>query len=203
MRFDKIRKLAVVATLSVGLVGAAAGPVFAAASAPQRPAATTATAAVPAAQQGAMTSTITGSFTDATGKPGSVNGTFTPTSFAQQGNQVVATGTLVANLVNSAGQQVGSTSRTVTVPLVLPSQSAVGSSAITCQVLDLVLGPLNLNLLGLVVHLDTVHLNITAVPGVGNLLGNLLCAVAGLLDGPGGLSQLVADLNAILGLLGL
>jgi hypothetical protein len=40
-----------------------------------------------------------------------------------------------------------------------------------------------LNLLGLTVHLDTVRLVINAVPGAGNLLGNLLCAVAGLLDG--------------------
>jgi hypothetical protein len=43
-----------------------------------------------------------------------------------------------------------------------------------CEILDLTLGPLDLNLLGLVVHLDTVHLNITAVPGAGNMLGNLL-----------------------------
>ena len=49
--------------------------------------------------------------------------------------------------------------------------------------LHLELGPLDLDLLGLVVHLDPVHLDITAVPGAGNLLGNLLCAVAGLLDG--------------------
>ncbi len=71
----------------------------------------------------------------------------------------------------------------------------------TCEILDLTLGPLDLNLLGLVVHLDTVHLEITAEQGPGNLLGNLLCAVAGLLDG--GLSlNLVADLlNAIIGVL--
>jgi hypothetical protein len=56
----------------------------------------------------------------------------------------------------------------------------------SCEILDLVLGPLDLNLLGLVVHLDTVHLNITAQPGPGNLLGNLLCQIAGLLNGQGG-----------------
>jgi hypothetical protein len=69
-----------------------------------------------------------------------------------------------------------------------------------------VLGPLNLDLLGLVVTLDTVHLNITAQQGPGNLLGNLLCAVAGLLDGPAPLSGLLngitALLNQILGALG-
>ncbi len=72
-----------------------------------------------------------------------------------------------------------------------------------CQVLDLVLAPLDLNLLGLVVHLDRVHLNITAVPGAGNLLGNLLCAIVGLLDGAGTLAQIAALLNQILALLGL
>jgi len=44
-------------------------------------------------------------------------------------------------------------------------------------------GPLDLNLLGLTVHLNEVVLDITAVPGAGNLLGNLLCAVANLLNG--------------------
>jgi hypothetical protein len=73
-----------------------------------------------------------------------------------------------------------------------------------CQILDLVLGPLDLDLLGLQVHLDQVHLNITAVPGAGNLLGNLLCAIAGLLDSTqlGSLGTVLTNLlNAILGLL--
>ena len=61
----------------------------------------------------------------------------------------------------------------------------------TCPILHLDLGPLNLNLLGLTVHLDEVVLNVDAVPGPGNLLGNLLCAIAGLLDG--------VDLGGILG----
>jgi hypothetical protein len=44
------------------------------------------------------------------------------------------------------------------------------------------LDQVDLDLLGLQVHLDTVHLNITAQSGPGNVVGNLLCAVAGLLD---------------------
>ena len=55
----------------------------------------------------------------------------------------------------------------------------LAQSAGSCQILDLVLGPLDLDLLGLEVHLDQVHLNISASPGRGNLRGNLLCAVAG------------------------
>jgi hypothetical protein len=51
-----------------------------------------------------------------------------------------------------------------------------------CEILSLSLGPLDLDLLGLQVHLDEVNLQVDAQPGSGNLLGNLLCAVAGLLD---------------------
>jgi len=62
---------------------------------------------------------------------------------------------------------------------------------------------LNLNLLGLKVHLNRVVLHITAVSGAGALLGNLLCAVAGLLDGTGLLNLLnvVNKLNQILNIL--
>ena len=72
----------------------------------------------------------------------------------------------------------------------------------SCEILDLVLGPLDLNLLGLVVHLDQVHLNITAESGPGNLLGNLLCAVAHLLDGNAAGNALANLLNRIFSLLG-
>jgi hypothetical protein len=47
-----------------------------------------------------------------------------------------------------------------------------------CTILDLILGPLDLNLLGLMIHLDRVHLTITADPN-GGILGSLLCSLAG------------------------
>jgi hypothetical protein len=89
------------------------------------------------------------------------------------------------------------------------SAAAPAAAAATCDILDLVLGPLHLDLLGLVVDLNQVHLQITAEQGQGNLLGNLLCAVAGLLDNTGGaggglngLLQTIANLlNQILGAL--
>jgi hypothetical protein len=59
----------------------------------------------------------------------------------------------------------------------------------------------DLDLLGLVVHLDVVHLNITAEQGPGNLLGNLLCAVAGLLDTNAPANQIANLLNQILAIL--
>ncbi len=72
----------------------------------------------------------------------------------------------------------------------------------SCDILRLRLGPVDLDLLGLVVHLDRIVLDITAAPGPGNLLGNLLCAVAGLLDQGLNLNGVLRDLlNAVLGVL--
>jgi hypothetical protein len=73
-----------------------------------------------------------------------------------------------------------------------------------CQVLNLVLGPINLNLLGLVVRTNRINVRIDAVPGPGNLLGNLLCSITNLLN-PGSLSgtplgQLTQILNSLLAL---
>ena len=51
-----------------------------------------------------------------------------------------------------------------------------------CEILDLDIGRIHLDLLGLVVNIAPIHINVTAVPGAGNLLGNLLCALVGLLD---------------------
>jgi len=59
----------------------------------------------------------------------------------------------------------------------LTPQSAGAAQAI-CEVLDLTLGPLDLNILGLRVQLSRVHLRITADPE-GGLLGSLLCGLAG------------------------
>ena len=68
----------------------------------------------------------------------------------------------------------------------------------TCQILDLDIGAIHLDLLGLVVDLSPIHLDITAVSGAGNLLGNLLCAVAGLLDPGGVLTGLLTNLLNLL-----
>jgi hypothetical protein len=114
--------------------------------------------------------------------------------------KLVAVGTFKGAVTNEAGIAKRAT-QAVTLPV------DVAATADSCPILNLVLGPLDLNLLGLVVHLDKVVLDITAEPGPGNLLGNLLCAVAGLLDGNTGLNgllnQLVAAfLNQLLGALG-
>jgi len=71
----------------------------------------------------------------------------------------------------------------------------------SCGILDLDIGAIHLDLLGLVVDLSPIHLDITAVSGPGNLLGNLLCAVAGLLDPNGLLDPLIGTLTQLLDLL--
>ncbi len=92
----------------------------------------------------------------------------------------------VLNIVNSAGNVVA----TVTAPL----QGLLQATG-TCQILDLTVGPIHLDLLGLVVDTNAIHLQITAQSGPGNLLGNLLCAVAHLLDNPS--QQLTGVVNLL------
>jgi hypothetical protein len=85
------------------------------------------------------------------------------------------------------------------VPLSL-SQGSSGdmtTQATSCDIFNLDLGPLHLDLLGLVVDLQGVVLDITAQTGESRLLGNLLCAVAGLLDPSAG-----SNLSDLLGMLG-
>jgi hypothetical protein len=121
-----------------------------------------------------------------------INGAFTITRFATQNGGLVAIGTFTGTVTDAAG-----TTRMGTEALTLP----VSVAGTTCAILHLTLGPLDLNLLGLAVHLNQVVLNIDAQSGPGNLLGNLLCAVAHLLDGTGPLGGLAALLNQILAIL--
>jgi len=139
-----------------------------------------------------VTSPVTGTAPDGS----TVAGTLDVTKFVARNGTLQAVGTFAGTITDTAGNVVASGTQQITLPVLLPPTAA------SCEILDLVLGPLDLNLLGLEVHLDTVHLNITAVPGPGNLLGNLLCAIAGLLDGPSPLSGIAALLNRVLAILG-
>jgi hypothetical protein len=81
------------------------------------------------------------------------------------------------------------------VPITLtPGETPEGAS---CPILNLSLGPIHVDLLGLVVDTSRICLDITAVPRQGALLGNLLCAIAGLLDPDGlNLPDVLAGLDA-------
>jgi hypothetical protein len=154
-------------------------------------------AAAPAATApGTITSTVTGTFTNAAGL-GTFTGTFTPKKFAVVNGVLDATGVLKGTLTSADGTSLGTVTKTVTTTVDTSKATANAPAAVACNVLNLTLGPLNLNLLGLVVTLNQIHLTITAVPGAGNLLGNLLCAVANLLNG-GGLSGLLGQISVLL-----
>jgi hypothetical protein len=111
---------------------------------------------------------ITGTATNALGQVVNFAGQFDVQRFAVQGGQLVAIGQLTGTLTNTVTGVVQQVSQLITLPV-------TGVAQATCEILDLELGPLDLDLLGLVVHLDRVNLEITAVPGAGNLLRRLTC----------------------------
>ena len=192
MRFSMKTLLAGAAAVVVGSSLLLAAPTAQAAS-PR--------AADPTTTVAPLSAPVTGSFADASGAPGVFAGTFTPSGFEAVDDQVVATGLLTGTLTDAAGTPLGTVNQTISTPIDRSASADAVAAAASCQILDLRLQPLDLDLLGLKVHLDTVHLNITAQTGSGNLLGNLLCAVTGLLDGAGALSQIAALLNQILAIL--
>ena len=115
-------------------------------------------------------------------------GSLTITSFALREGELVATGVIrgvtTGRRINQAFTDV---------PVQLNGAGAAPVSALApaaldpdepfvCDILFLDLGPLNLNLLGLQLDLAEVILDVDALAGAGNLLGNLLCAVTGLLN---------------------
>jgi hypothetical protein len=155
---------------------------------------------------GKITSTVVGRTSDG----GKVTGSFTPTRFVQRDGVLWAKGFLQGKITDADG----STTRFSGIKKMpvkkingQPATDArTASRAAACDILNLVLGPLDLNILGLEIHLQRVVLDIVAVAGAGQLLGNLLCAVAGLLDGSplaGLLGQLATLLNQILAALNL
>ena len=128
---------------------------------------------------------------------GAFTGTFTLTSFAIQNGQLVANGIISGTDANGVSHFA-----TVTTPVSTGAAAAAApaAAAAACSILHLVLGPINLNVLGLQVTTNQIVLDITAIPGAGNLLGNLLCDVANLLNGSP-TATLVGLLNQIIAIL--
>ncbi len=127
--------------------------------------------------------------TDSTGAP--FSGTLDITDVTRSGSSLLFDGTLT----NSA------TGAVTTFTDVAGTLSHGGTQAV-CDILFLDLGPISLDLLGLTVDLSQIILDINAVPGPGNLLGNLLCAVAGLLDGGLPIGGLLGLLDRLLDRIG-
>lgn len=125
------------------------------------------------------------------GVQGALNfsGTLDIVSFFSEGGQNYALGIIDGEVKDATGKA-QHLRAPVAGPVSSPARPAAAQAAapaaptpVECGILTLVLGPLNLNLLGLVITIRLpIILNITAVPGNGNLLGNLLCAIVNLLN---------------------
>lgn len=125
---------------------------------------------------------------------GTFEGVLSITNFAVQNGQLVVSGVLTGTAT------VGGVVTEITQTFTNVAADLLGSAG-QCQILNLDLGPIFLDLLGLQVDLSAINLDIVAQSGPGNLLGNLLCAVAGLLDGNGplaGLNNLLRQINNLL-----
>jgi len=142
---------------------------------------------------------------------GTVAGNFAISRFALQDGQLVAIGALTATVTDTTGAVVQTFVQQVAFPVAsggsgaaaAQTAGAVTAAAIgSCDILNLVLGPLHLDVLGLVIDLNQVVLNITGTTGAGDLLGNLLCAITGLFDAGSIGTQLVNLLNQLIGVLG-
>jgi hypothetical protein len=125
---------------------------------------------------------------------------FTRARSGRYAGRLVSVGTVTGRM---GGRRV--TKRNVVMPAQLTSAATAAQGLPplpnACTILNLRLGPINLNLLGLVVRTNEINLRIDAQRGPGNLLGNLLCAITGILDPQAAAtSQLAAALNAILAL---
>ena len=123
---------------------------------------------------------------------GSFAGTATITKFVMQNGQLTAVGTLAGTLTNTATGAVTNVLTTFS--------AAVTNVQSTCQILNLTIGPIHLDLLGLVIDTNQIVLNITAQQGPGNLLGNLLCSITNALNNPSSLANLLNQLLTALGL---
>jgi hypothetical protein len=136
---------------------------------------------------------------------GTFEGTLSITAFGyDQAKGLTTSGVLdgVATTADGSARSVQQTFTGVPATLNETSGASIGSAQQqVCDILFLDLGPLHLDLLGLTVDLSQIVLDINAVPGAGNLLGNLLCAIAGLLDPNGLLSNLIGGLTQLLNLL--
>jgi hypothetical protein len=192
------RIAALVTVLALCMLGAQAATVTATSEA-----APTAGRPVAHTKAGTMTSRIVGS----TANGRDVTGVFTPLHFTKRHGRV-----FVRGLVQGVVHETDGTRTTFAQLRTIRVRSINGTPAhrrpmatqqVNCDILHLVLAPLDLNLLGLKVHLDRVVLDVVGQSGAGNLLGNLLCSITHLLDGGlgGVLGQLTNLLNRVLGAL--
>jgi hypothetical protein len=163
----------------------------------------------PAAAQGTTKLAKTVKMTGKAKNGKKFTGTYTIQRFATKAGKVYAVGKVTGRL---KGRNV--TKRNVFAPVSIARQGAqaaqvppapIPPSPNACQILRLDIGAIFLDLLGLRVRTLPINALIEGVRGPGNLLGNLLCGITGILDpqaaAPATPSVLTQVLNALLALL--
>ena len=141
----------------------------------------------------------------------SFKGTYNIDRFTTRNGKLVAVGTLKGTL-----KKKGKTKSVKRNGVIMPA-AAVGAGQMdlpdlpgattaqvlpplpnACQVLNLRLSPITLNLLGLVVRTNLINVRIDAIPSQfpgGGLLGDLLCSLTNLLNPGGGIGPLTTAIN--------
>jgi hypothetical protein len=161
--------------------------------------------AAPAAAGTGLSVPVSGSTAAGVTPAGNFTGAFRITRFVNSGGTIFAQGVLTGIATNTTTGVSESIVQTVSTPVSFTDTAGATPAAISaqavCNILHLVLGPIDLNLLGLHITTNQIVLDITAESGPGNLLGNLLCAVTNLLNGGGPATQIANLLTQILGIL--
>jgi hypothetical protein len=123
-------------------------------------------------------------------------GAVTVTEFAvSAAGQLLLTGNVVGTATDpSTGAATEVQQAFQAVPAALGGANEAG----VCDILFLDIQPISLDLLGLQLDLSQIQLDLDAAPGAGRLVGNLLCAVTGLLDGFAIAPLLVGILQSII-----
>jgi len=138
-------------------------------------------------------------------------GTYTIDRFTTRNGKLVAVGTLKGTLKKN-GKRKSVKRNGVVMPAGVAGAGAAdlpdlpGATAAqvlpdlpnACQVLNLKLQPITLNLLGLVVRTNLINVRIDAIPSMfpgGGLLGDLLCSLTNLLNPAGGVGPLTTAIN--------
>ena len=136
------------------------------------------------------------------GKGKNFKGTLDIERFEVQDDAIVAIGTITGKVTGKGNGNKPVTVEDVVIPVTLGAPTGASrrgrvQAAATCDILDLVLGPIDLTLLGLRLQVNQIHIQLTG-DATGGLLGSLLCP---LLDPLGPLADIVDALNQILAFL--
>ena len=153
---SKTARTGTAALILVGALGFGPGLVAGAMAAPEHKSA----AATKASTMQGQAWNYTGTWTDKQGRSGNAAVTIVPQKFWNDGGKLMMRSAVTTTLQGARGSVPHTKTMDLQVKDVTSGAAASGVSAASCDILNLVLGPLDLNVLGLEVHLNQVVLDI-------------------------------------------